>query len=302
MTPDFTDRIAPLQQRVEGALESLLPPPSQSPQRLHEAMRHAVLGGGKRLRAVLVYAAAEAVGQEEPEGVDGPAAAVELIHAYSLVHDDLPAMDDDDWRRGKPTCHRAFGEATAILAGDALQSLAFLAVAGEPGQDPEAEANRAAMVRVLAEASGAAGMAGGQALDLDAVGRELDADALEAMHARKTGALIAAAVRIGAIAAGCRDAASLDALARYGRAIGLAFQIHDDVLDVDGDPSVLGKQGGADAARGKPTYPSLLGVERARALARERSEEAVRALTEAPGLGSVEWLERLARYCVERDR
>lgn len=249
--------------RVENALEHALPPASASPQRLHAAMRHAALDGGKRMRPLLVYAAGTAFGAEIT-ALDAPAAAVELIHAYSLVHDDLPAMDDDALRRGKPTVHVAFDEATAILAGDALQSLAFEWLADAPFDDGV----RVAMLRELATAAGMRGMCGGQALDIDATGattNPLSLADLERLHAMKTGALLRASVRLGAIAAGA-DAAQRESLDRYADALGLAFQIRDDLLDVEGDSVTLGKTAGKDAAQAKATFPALLGI----AASRER--------------------------------
>ncbi|MCI0509869.1 MULTISPECIES: (2E,6E)-farnesyl diphosphate synthase [Chromohalobacter] len=259
---------------------------------LDAAMRYGVLGGGKRLRPVLVYAAGRALSAED--GVlDAPAAAIELIHAYSLIHDDLPAMDDDDMRRGRPTVHRVYNEAMAILTGDALQSLAFEVLA-------EARPPRlGAMVRVLANASGREGMAAGQALDLSAVGGRLDVDALATMHGYKTGALIRAAVRLGALAAVDEDDPRVAALDAYATAIGLAFQIQDDILDVAGDAATLGKATGADAARAKPTYPALLGLEGARAKAHGLLDEALDALVP---LGEQAFpLADLARHMIDRD-
>ena len=264
--------------RTEASLERLLPDPAIEPVGLHAAMRHATLGGGKRMRPLLVYAAGAATGANEAR-LDAPAAAVELVHAYSLVHDDLPAMDDDDLRRGRPTVHVAFDEATAILAGDALQTLAFtaLAAADAPAQ------LRIDWVQALAAASGAAGMCGGQALDIDATGQGHepvarhprleagDADPapaslvrLERMHALKTGALIRAAVRMGALGGGA-DAATLAQLDRYASALGLAFQIRDDLLDIEASSEQLGKTAGKDVAQAKATYPALLGMDGARA-------------------------------------
>jgi geranylgeranyl pyrophosphate synthase len=239
-------------------------------------MRYAALGEGKRIRPLLVYAAGHAVGVA-PEALDAPAAAVELIHAYSLVHDDLPAMDDDDLRRGRPTTHRAFDEATAILAGDALQVLAFdlLANAPMPGVG---DAARVAMIRLLARASGTAGMAGGQAMDLAATGRRLEMQQVERMHELKTGALIRASVLLAGAAHPELAPAQHAALDHYGRAIGLCFQIVDDLLDVLGDPAVTGKLTGADALRGKPTYPAIAGIAGARARAAELAGEGIAAL------------------------
>jgi len=245
--------------RTEATLERLLPPDTDEPRRLHAAMRHAALGGGKRMRPLLVYAAGTALGAPEPL-LDAPAAAVELVHAYSLVHDDLPAMDDDDMRRGRPTVHVAFDEATAILAGDALQTLAFEALA-----DAEAPADlRAGWMQALARASGARGMCGGQALDIDATGSVLPLEALQRMHSLKTGALIRAAVRMGALGAGADDA-TLQRLDEFAGALGLAFQVRDDLLDIEATSEALGKTAGKDVAQAKSTYPALLGMDGARA-------------------------------------
>jgi farnesyl diphosphate synthase len=247
-------------ERCEATLGQRLPPADAVPARLHAAMRHATLGGGKRMRPLLVYATGTAFGADE-HVLDLPAAAVELVHAYSLVHDDLPAMDDDTLRRGRPTVHVAFDEATAILAGDALQTLAFELLA----EAAAAPAVRIDMLRALARASGAAGMVGGQALDLDAIGQQLDLQALGRMHAGKTGALIRAAVHLGALAAGAAGTA-LASLDRYAEALGLAFQIRDDILDVEGEAAVIGKTAGKDAAHAKPTYPALVGLDGSRAM------------------------------------
>jgi len=272
---------AACRERVEAVLSAALPAAEAEPQRLHAAMRYAALGEGKRIRPLLVYAAGHAVGVA-PEALDAPAAAVELIHAYSLVHDDLPAMDDDDLRRGRPTTHRAFDEATAILAGDALQVLAFdlLANAPMPGV---ADGARVAMIRLLARASGTAGMAGGQAMDLAATGRRLETAAIERMHGLKTGALIRASVLLAGAAHPRLAPDRQEALDRYGRAIGLCFQIVDDLLDVLGDPAVTGKLTGADALRGKPTYPAVAGVTAARARAAELAAEGIAALASFGG-------------------
>lgn len=286
-------RVQALRLRVERALTETLPSERTQPSRLHAAMRYATLGGGKRLRACLVYASGTLAGARL-EALDAAAMAVELVHAYSLVHDDLPCMDDDDLRRGKPSCHRAFDEASALLAGDALHSLAFELVASAPGLD---DTTRVALTRELARAAGAAGMAGGQALDLAAVGRALDAPALEVMHRLKTGRLILAAVRLGYLTAGATPqlAAALD---DYAQAVGLAFQIVDDVLDVDGEVAALGKRPGADAARGKPTYATLLGVDGARTEAAALVE---RALASLARLGdNAGFLTELARRSLHR--
>ncbi len=260
-------------------------------------MRYAVLGGGKRMRPLLVYATGSALNLPL-ERVDPAACAVEIIHAYSLVHDDLPAMDDDDLRRGQPTCHRVYGEAMAILAGDALQALAFELLASADGQEGIADAYRIAMLRTLGAACGPAGMAGGQAFDLEAVGRRPSLAELEQMHRYKTGALILASVQLGALAAEIDAGPIWDALTRYGLELGLAFQIHDDVLDVLTDTQTLGKQQGADQARGKPTYPAIIGLAESQRLAQQHMRAAIDALRPLGESGSL--LEKLARYTVER--
>ena len=278
--------------RTEAALERALPDPTIAPQRLHAAMRHGVLNGGKRMRPLLVYATGTTLGARE-DSLDAAAAAVELVHCYSLVHDDLPAMDDDDLRRGQPTVHVAFDEATAILAGDALQTLAFETLATAP-QPP---VQRIAMLAELARASGVAGMCGGQALDIDATGASIALEELERLHALKTGALLRCAVRLGALAGNATptQAAQLD---QYADALGLAFQIRDDLLDIEGDAATLGKTAGKDIAQAKATFPSLLGVDASRARLQEllavmrQSLDALEADTSA--------LQALARQVVER--
>jgi len=282
--------------RAEAALDSALPPEHQASQQLHRAMRYAVLGGGKRLRPVLVYATGAALGAAL-DRLDAAAVAVEVIHAYSLVHDDLPAMDDDALRRGRPTCHIEFGEAMAILAGDALQALAFEVLAADPLL-ADAPRIHVEMLRVLAAACGAQGMAGGQALDLAAIGQQLAPAELERMHVHKTGALIRASVRLGALGAGCADQIVLDALERYGHCIGLAFQIRDDIIDIEGDSATLGKTAGKDAANAKPTYPAILGMDASRAQLAQLTETAIAALTPL-GARAVE-LADIARYIAER--
>lgn len=247
--------------RVDEAFDAWLPAPGRQPSRLHEAMRYSVLGGGKRIRPALCLAAARALGGDHDTALV-PACAVELIHAYSLIHDDLPAMDDDDLRRGRPTVHIAFEEATAILAGDALQALAFEWLA-ERGSIPSNV--RLAMVSRLASASGSAGMVGGQAIDLESVGKAITLTQLEQMHRHKTGALIEASIALGALAAVGQEDHRHRALAGYAGALGLAFQVQDDLLDVEGDTAITGKRQGADSARQKPTYPALMGLEKARA-------------------------------------
>jgi farnesyl diphosphate synthase len=290
----FARRVELWRARVDAALERAIPAASESPQRLHAAMRHATLDGGKRMRPLLVYATGTAFGAEEST-LDAPAAAVELIHAYSLVHDDLPAMDDDAQRRGKPTTHVAFDEATAILAGDALQSLAFelLADATAPSQ------TCVAMLRELAVAAGARGMCGGQALDLAATGNgaAIDIDALQRLHALKTGALLRAAVRLGAIAADV-DAKTVVRLDAFGDALGLAFQIRDDLLDVEGDSDTLGKTAGKDAAQAKATFPALLGIDASRARLQQLALTMREAL--APFGSSTDALAELGRQAIDR--
>ncbi|MFO1424405.1 MAG: farnesyl diphosphate synthase [Candidatus Competibacteraceae bacterium] len=284
------------QTRAKWALDQRLPAADIHPSALHRAMRYAVLGGGKRIRPVLVYLSGAAV-DATPEALDGPACAVEFIHAYSLIHDDLPAMDNDDLRHGQPTCHKTFGEALAILAGDALQALAFQVL----GQDTAMVADpaiRLRMLGVLAQAAGSRGMAGGQAIDLAAVGQALTLAELENMHIHKTGALIRASVLLGALSQPVVEPEVLERLDHYAKCIGLAFQIRDDILDVIGDAATLGKNTGADRALAKPTYPALLGLEGAREHARVLHEEALASLRP---LGSeAEPLRRIASYIVER--
>jgi geranylgeranyl diphosphate synthase type II len=272
------------QQRVEALLQSVLDASSASI-RLKEAMQYAVMGGGKRLRPLLAYAGAEAVGGAA-ETADIPAVAVELIHAYSLVHDDLPAMDDDSLRRGKPTCHIAYDEATAILAGDALQTLAFELLAGSR-QLAASEGNRLQMIRELAQASGASGMVAGQMIDIEAAGNPLGEAALGRMHSLKTGALITASVLLGALGTNLASPEQLASLRHFAALAGLAFQIKDDLLDVEAETAVIGKQQGKDAARNKPTYTSLFGIDGARqrlAVTVSQAESALIAGLQAEGL------------------
>ncbi|NCF27845.1 MAG: (2E,6E)-farnesyl diphosphate synthase [Gammaproteobacteria bacterium] len=275
MQADSSIDLSSYRTRANHALETCLPSADAAPEQLHEAMRYAVLNGGKRVRATLVYATGETVGADTAL-LDAPACAVELIHAYSLVHDDLPAMDDDDLRRGKPTCHRAFGEANALLAGDALQSFAFYTLAQGTAHAPRS----LAMVATLAHASGSLGMAGGQAIDLAAVGRDLSLAELEYMHRHKTGALIRASVRLGALCGDDVSSEQLEQLDAYAACIGLAFQVRDDILDVEADTETLGKAQGADIALNKPTYPSLLGLTAAKQKAEELHERAVSELVD----------------------
>jgi len=261
--------------------------------RLLAAMRHAVLLGGKRMRPLLAYASGHACGAGAGQ-LDAAAAAVELVHAYSLVHDDLPAMDDDALRRGQPTVHVAFDEATAILAGDALQSLAFTLLAGAPLPD----ATRVAMLAELAAAAGAAGMCGGQAFDLAATGTAIPVESLERLHALKTGALLRAAVRLGAIAAG-RDAQARQGLDTFAQALGLAFQIRDDLLDIEGDSATLGKTAGKDVAQDKATFPALIGADASRERLAGLARDMAQALDALPGDTAA--LAALARRAIERD-
>ncbi len=285
------------QQRVNAALDTLFAAPAPQLERLYAAMRYSVMNGGKRVRPLLVYASCEAFGSA-PEDASGAACAVELIHAYSLVHDDLPAMDDDDLRRGQPTTHKAFDEACAILAGDGLQSMAFSALLDTRLSPMPSDATRLEMVRTLALAAGPAGMVGGQAIDLGSVGLKLDQTALAYMHRHKTGALIEASVRLGALASGRAEKDELKALQVYAQAVGLAFQVQDDILDVESDTETLGKRQGADIARDKPTYPALLGMEAAKAYALELRDQALHALR--PFGAAAEPLRDLARYIVDR--
>ncbi|HET7808966.1 MAG TPA: farnesyl diphosphate synthase [Steroidobacteraceae bacterium] len=288
-------RVPDYQRRIETQLARALELPGAATARLVEAMRYSTLAGGKRIRPVLVYATGEALGAPL-ERLDAAASSVELIHVYSLVHDDLPAMDNDELRRGRPTCHRAFDEATAILTGDALQARAFEVLALAPESIPPAA--RLEMLRVLADAIGTRGMAGGQAIDLESVKQQIGEAEVERMHRQKTGALIRASVLLGAISAGGADAAQHAALAEFGAEIGLAFQIQDDILDVEGNASTLGKRTGADADRVKPTYPSVLGLEAARAAALARRDRAVGAL--APWGARFANLREFAHFLVAR--
>jgi farnesyl diphosphate synthase len=259
--------------RVESALEHYLPAADVVPAGLHDAMRYAVLGGGKRVRPLLCHAAGELTGAT-PEALDAAACALEMIHVYSLVHDDMPCMDDDDLRRGKPTVHVKYDEPTALLVGDALQSQAFVTLTSDVLDAPR----QAALVRELALASGSIGMAGGQAIDLASVGRALTREELETMHRLKTGALLRASVRMGAVAGDVPSPDTLRALDAYAAAVGLAFQVVDDILDVTADSATLGKTAGKDAKDGKPTYVSIIGLDASRALAQQLRADAHAAL------------------------
>lgn len=287
-------RFKPWRVRIDAALERALPDPETSPRRLHSAMHHAALLGGKRMRPLLIYAAGTLSGADETT-LDAPAVAVELIHAYSLVHDDLPAMDDDALRRGQPTVHVAFDEATAILAGDALQSLAFEILA----DTPVADRVRVRLMRTLAQATGAAGMCGGQALDIEATGVKLTVEQLEHLHALKTGALIRASVLMGALCGGAGDD-ELQRLDRYASALGLAFQVRDDILDIEGDSATLGKTAGKDVAQDKATFPALIGLDASRLRLADLAGVMLDAL--APFGDRADALAALARMAIERDR
>jgi farnesyl diphosphate synthase len=288
------------QGRVESALDAVLPERDIQPESLHEAMRYAVLGPGKRIRPALIYGAGRAIGLD-PRLLNGAACALELIHAYSLVHDDLPAMDDDDLRRGRPTCHKAFDQATAILAGDALQSLAFQVLACD-GEVPGGPKARVDMLDTLARASGSRGMAGGQALDLAACAsvRDLNLAMLENIHIHKTGALIRASVRMATLAHPQLDPNTAGRLDRYAKCLGLAFQIRDDILDVEGETAVIGKTQGKDQAQQKATYPALLGLAEAREKADSLGAESLRSLEEFDDRADpLRWI---AEYVISRDR
>ncbi len=285
------------QQRVEQALELRLPSQNILPLKLHTAMRYCVLDGGKRMRPMLTYCTAKTLGIN-PEAVDGIACAVEFIHVYSLIHDDLPDMDDDDLRRGKPTCHVAFDEATAILAGDALQALAFETLAHDQTIAASFE-NRIKMITTLAKASGSQGMVGGQAIDLESVGRTLNLPELENMHIHKTGALIRASVTMPTLAKTGIDPEAATKLDHYAKCIGLSFQVKDDILDEESDTETLGKTQGKDRDNDKPTYPALLGMAGAKQKAQELHEKAIESLsifgTEA------DLLRDLSLYIIQRD-
>ena len=287
--------MADIQARTEDALDRALPSADIAPTRLHEAMRYAVLGGGKRVRPLLVHAAGQLTGAA-PDRLDRVACALEMIHAYSLVHDDMPCMDDDVLRRGKPTVHVQFDEATALLVGDALQTLAFQHVADAPLCDDPVR--QLGMIRQLAIATGSRGMAGGQAIDLASVGLQLTLAELEFMHIHKTGALIRASVALGAQCGQVLDGSAMDTLDHVGKVIGLLFQVVDDILDTEADTATLGKTAGKDAANDKPTYVSLLGVARARELAEEMCQDALARL--APFGDAGQRLSELTRFIIRR--
>lgn len=285
------------QNRVEGALEARLPGENILPQKLHSAMRYCVLGGGKRMRPMLAYCTGKTLGLP-PEILDGPACAVELIHVYSLIHDDLPAMDDDALRRGKATCHIAFDEATAILTGDALQALAFETLAHDPSMTASAD-NRLKMITSLTKASGSQGMVGGQAIDLESVGTTLTLPELENMHIHKTGALIRASVNLATLAKSDIDSIAATKLDHYAKCIGLSFQVKDDILDEESDTTTLGKTQGKDKDNNKPTYPALLGMAGAKQKARELHEKAIDSLSIFGK--EADLLRDLSLYIIQRD-
>ena len=294
LSATFENRIAYYTERVTEKLDEVLPPSTQPPKRLHDAMRYAVFNGGKRVRPLLVYATGECLGLAE-QVLDAPAAAIELIHAFSLVHDDLPAMDNDDLRRGKPTLHRRFDEATAILAADAMQPLAFSVLADI--RDVAAP-TRTRLVKLLADACGSIGMTGGQSMDLAAEGCSLSAEEIEHMYSLKTGALIHAAVLSASMLDDNLPADRASAIDAFGRTIGIAFQIKDDLLDVEGDTAVIGKQAGADQRLGKATYPGLMGTDEARRRCDGLLHNALEQLDDfGNDADSLRWL---ARYIVER--
>ena len=294
LSATFEKRIAYYTERVAEKLDAVLPPASTAPKRLHDAMRYAVFNGGKRVRPLLTYAAGECLGLPE-QILDAPAAAIELIHAFSLVHDDLPAMDDDDLRRGKPTLHRQFDEATAILAADALQPLAFSVLADI--RDVTA-ATRTRLVKLVADACGSIGMTGGQSMDLAAEGCSLSAEEIEHMYSLKTGALIHAAVVSVSLLDDKLSADRTSAINAFGRTIGVAFQIKDDLLDIEGDTAVIGKHAGADQRLGKATYPGVMGIDAARRRCDSLLQNALQQLDDfGDDANSLRWL---ARYMVER--
>ena len=298
---NFKEEQAKRVEIIEEILKKYLPVQEGHQKVIMEAMEYSVMAGGKRLRPMLMQETYKLFGGEG-ELVEPFMAAMEMIHTYSLVHDDLPAMDDDDLRRGLPTCHVKFGEANAILAGDALQTLAF-SILSDADMPEVSDRDRISMISELASASGIAGMCGGQALDLDAEGKHVPLDALERIHRHKTGALIRAAVRLGALSAGDKGRRALPVLDKYAESIGLAFQVQDDILDVVGDTATLGKRQGADQQLGKSTYPALLGLEQARKKARDLIDDARQSLKQlAEQSLDTSALEALADYIIQRNK
>lgn len=292
----FQSRLDAYQKRVDAALDKYLPSDDPPEHNLAAAIRYSVVGGGKRIRPAMVYAAGEAMGVST-DLMDIPACAVEMIHAYSLIHDDLPAMDDDDLRRGRPTCHKRFDEATAILAGDALQALAYEIVAKDDHKELTPE-HRIKMLSLLTEASGAHGMAGGQAVDLASVGKHLTLEQLEHMHQLKTGALIRASILLGAMCKQDVTQQEIDMLSKYAKYIGLSFQIQDDILDVISDTETLGKPQGSDEKREKPTFPAIIGLEKSKQLAQQQHKLALKTLEHLDE--KADSLRQLSAYIVER--
>jgi len=297
MSNALKEYLVSTQSRVERALDARLPSKNVLPKKLHDAMRYSTLDGGKRMRPMLAYATGKALGLSE-DILDGPACAVELIHVYSLIHDDLPAMDDDDLRRGKPTSHIAYDEATAILTGDALQALAFEVLANDPSIKVSAE-SRLKMITTLTKASGSQGMVGGQAIDLESVGTKLTLPELENMHIHKTGALIRASVNMAALAKSNIDPTVAKKLDHYAKCIGLSFQVKDDILDEESDTATLGKTQGKDQDNDKPTYPALLGLNGAKEKAQELHEQAVESLSSFGP--EADLLRDLSLYIIQRD-
>ncbi len=280
--------------RINQQLANWLPEESEPPKKLHQAMRYAVLGGGKRIRPALLYATGQALGTDL-EKLDTSACAVELMHSYSLVHDDLPAMDNDDLRRGLPTCHKAFDEATAILAGDAIQALAFAILAN----DASTTKQRIKLIQLLAESSGSLGMAGGQAIDLASINKRLDKNEIEQMHRLKTGALIKASVLMAVTVSNIEDPVAINRFAHFADCIGLAFQIRDDILDIQVDTNTMGKPQGSDAAQNKPTYPSIMGIQEAENTAHELLNEALNEIKTLNSKGDT--LRAISEYMVVRN-
>lgn len=293
---DLKNYLKDRRQRIDAALDQYLPAEDSLPERLHQAVRYSVFAGGKRLRPILMLAACEAVGGDT-EKILPAACAMEMIHTYSLIHDDLPAMDDDDLRRGRPTCHKVYGEALAILAGDALLTEAFIQLSGMSSNTFQADDACRRATHIIARCAGSRGMVGGQVVDMESEGKEINLPTLEYIHTHKTGALILASVQVGALLGGA-DEASYDALTRYAEASGLAFQVADDILDIIGDQDLLGKDVGSDEARGKATYPALLGLSVARNRARDLRDLALESLA---GFGeAAEPLRQIAHYIVDR--
>jgi geranylgeranyl diphosphate synthase type II len=293
---DVQTYIADCGAKVNAGMEKYLPAEDILPNNLHKAMRYSVMAGGKRIRPVLIMASCAAVGGAA-ESVLPVACAMEMIHTYSLIHDDLPAMDDDDFRRGKPTCHKVFGEATAILAGDALLTQAFVLLSAPETRAMLPHGTSSRIIHILARNAGSYGMVGGQAVDVESEGKEIDFPTLEYIHTHKTGALILASVQAGALAGGADDEA-LACLTRYGERIGLAFQVADDILDVVGDQQLMGKKLGVDEARGKVTYPSFFGLDAARQRALELRDMAVAELE--PFAEKADLLKQIAHFVVDR--